>query len=179
MAKLIAKSSLTALLPLVAAGSRLGEVEAGQMTSIAPFDGKQKAATTALKELGLKFPGPNKVAVKGKTRLVWWGRGQAMLMGVEVPKALAGIAALSNQSDGWAVMELSGAQSEAVLARLAPIDLREAVFPKNTVARTMLGHMTATIVRVSDESFEIAIMRSFARTAVHEISVAMKSVAAQ
>jgi sarcosine oxidase subunit gamma len=179
VARLIAKAPLEAVLPVVVESARLIEVEPGRMTSVAPFAGKDKAVASVLRKLGLRFPAPGAGSSRGPARLIWTGRGQAMLLGVEPPEALVGIAALTDQSDGWSAMRLDGPLAEAVLARVVPVDLRVPVFPEGAVARTMLFHMTCTITRVGAEAFEILVLRSFGRTAVQDLATAMRSVAAQ
>ena len=86
---------------------------------------------------------------------------------------------MTDQSDGWAVMRLEGAGARDVLARLCPLDLRAPVFKRGHTARSLLGHMNASITRVGVNAFEIMVFRSMANTAVHELNEAMKSVAAQ
>ena len=180
MASLIEKSAAEGLLPLAAGAAELAEVTAGPITSIAPFRGKDRAVSAALKDLGLSFPGPGKTVTKAGVACVWTGRGQAFLIGAEPPAALAGLAALTDQSDAWVVMRLSGAAAEAVLARLVPIDLRAATgFKTGTAARTLLGHMPLVIRRVGAAEFELMTFRSMAAHAVHELGVAMAAVAAR
>jgi sarcosine oxidase subunit gamma len=92
---------------------------------------------------------------------------------------LDGIAALTDQSDAWAVVQIAGAGVEDVLARLVPVDLRGQVFKKTHVATTMLGHMSVTVTRMGPVSFEIMVMRSMAATLVHELQGAMRGVTAR
>jgi sarcosine oxidase subunit gamma len=75
--------------------------------------------------------------------------------------------------------EMGSAGVEDVLARLVPVDLRANVFKMNHVAKTMLGHMSVTIVRTGAEAFEIMVMRSMAQTLVHDLDVAMRGLAAR
>ena len=180
MASLIEKSPAAGLAPVSHGDAVLTEVAAGPVTSIAPFKGKDRAVSAALKSLGLSFPGPGRVVAKGGAACIWTGRGQAFLMGAEAPEGLADIAALTDQSDAWAVFRLAGAAAEDVLARLVPIDLRvQAGFKTGTVARTILGHMPLVIRRTGAAEFEWMTFRSMADHAVHEIGVAMKAVAAR
>jgi len=179
VARLIAKTPLEGLAPVTVSGMTLAEVEIARMTLIAPLNGKERAVSAALKPIALSLPGPNQTATKGKARILWTGRGQAMLLDAAPPKALAGIAALSDQSDGWALLRLEGRLAEAALARLVPLDLRPAAFAEGATARTLLFHMTCSITRVGRTAFEIMVMRSMARTAWHDLTVAMRSVAAQ
>ena len=95
------------------------------------------------------------------------------------PEALQGIAALTDQSDGWAALCLDGPQAEAVLARLVPLDLRSAVFARGAVLRCQLGHLPAILRRTGSTAFQILVFRSMAATAVHELHQAMRSVAAR
>ena len=123
------------------------------------------------------LPAPNTFTEKEGARIVWTGREQAFLMGVEVP-ALDG-AAVTDQSDGWTTLSLSGAAAADVLARLVPLDLRLAACPVGTALRTQVNHMNAVILRTGDYGFEILVFRSMARTAWHELEAAMGMVAAR
>jgi sarcosine oxidase subunit gamma len=147
-----------------------------RLTSVAPFRGKEKALARALKTLGLVFPAPNAISTAAEVRLVWTGRDQAFLMGAD-PAPLTGLAALTDQSDGWAGLALHGSSSTDVLARLCPLDLR-AMAP-GTVARAPLNHMSSLLIRAAPDCVEILVFRSMARTAWHELEAAMSSVAAR
>jgi heterotetrameric sarcosine oxidase gamma subunit len=171
--ELIAKSALAGQGPITLAGLTLAEVDLGQVTSIAPYAGQEKALAAALKPLGLAFPKPNELRAKGAVRLAWTGRGQAFLIGA-APGDWAEIAALTDQSDGWAALSLTGAGAEDVLARLVPVDLRG----MGAAARSSLGHMGVILMRHKD-GFELMVFRSMARTAWHEIEAAMKMQAAR
>jgi len=84
-----------------------------------------------------------------------------------------------DQSDSWAVVRLQGAAAQAVLARLTPLDIRSTVFKRGHTARSSLQHMNVSITRVGLQAFEIMAFRSMAKTLVHDICCAMRSVAAQ
>lgn len=178
MVSLIAKAPCEGLLPIAAGDCTLSEVSPEAITSIMPASGQEKSVSEALKRAhGLAFPAPNRATGKEGGRLVWTGLGQAFLVG-PVPKPVSG-AAMTDQSDAWAVMRLEGASAEAVLARLVPVDLRVVGFKRGHTARTMLFHMSCSITRVGANSFDIMVFRSMAKSAVHELSTAMRSVAAQ
>jgi heterotetrameric sarcosine oxidase gamma subunit len=175
---LVAKSPLAGRAALTLAGVTLAEADLGQITSVAPFMGQDKALAGALKALGLSFPAPNQVSSKGDARLVWTGRDQAFLIGA-APQGLDGLAALTDQSDGWAALRLDGPGAGDVLARLYPLDLRAAAFPVGRVARAPLNHMSSILMRPGPQSFEMLVFRSMARTAWHEAEVAMRALAAR
>lgn len=173
MADLIAKTPLWGQEAVILGGVTLAEVDLGQVTSVAPFAGQDKAVAAALKPLA--FPAPNMVSAKGAARLVWTGRGQAFLMGT-VPEGLDVCAALTDQRDGWAGVSLTGAGAVDVLARLVPLDLRGMAV--GACARTSLGHMAVVLISVKD-GFELLVFRSMAKTAWHELVAAMKMRAAR
>jgi len=174
--ELIAKSALEGR-SLTLGTVTLAEVEVGPITSVAVFPGGAKAVAKGLKSLGLAMPEPNSFAEKKGARIVWTGRDQAFLMGV-APPDLEG-AAVTDQSDGWAVLSVSGAAAVDVLARLVPVDLRLAAFPVGRAIRTQLNHMNLVILRVGDHAFEILVFRSMARTAWHELETTTHMVAAR
>ena len=176
MPELIAKSALEGR-SLTLGTVTLAEVEVGPITSVAVFPGGAKAVAKGLKTLGLTMPDPNTFTEKKDVRIVWTGRDQAFLMG-GAPPDLEG-AALTDQSDGWAALSVSGAAAVEVLARLVPVDLRLAAFPVGRAIRTQLNHMNVVILRGGDNAFEIMVFRSMARTAWHELETTMHMVAAR
>jgi heterotetrameric sarcosine oxidase gamma subunit len=149
----------------------LAEVDLGRVTSVAPFKGADVARVLR----PLVFPAPGVVSGKGAARLVWTGRGQAFLFGA-VPEGLGAVAALTDQSDGWAGLSVTGGGVCDVLARLVPIDLRKLV--SGQCARTMLGHMPLILIAIVG-GFELLVFRSMAKTAWHEVEDAMKICAAR
>ena len=109
MPELIAKPALDGQGPHLGAGVTLSLIDPVSIWSVAPYAGKEKLADKVLKTLGLAMPAPNLWAEgKAGARLVWSGRGQAFLFGVTPPPALAGHAALTDQSDGWTGFSLTG-----------------------------------------------------------------------
>lgn len=180
MVELIAKTPCAGLLPLTIGTLTLTELVPSHVTSIAPFAGQEQAVSEALRNaLDLSLPGPGETRGDDSARLIWMGRGQIFLIGPAAPEGLEQIAALTDQTDGWAMMRLTGERTTNVLSRLCPLDLRAISFAAGQTARTEFAHMMGSITRVDDQSFNLMVMRSFARTAVHDLSLAMKSVTAR
>lgn len=178
MVNLVAQTPCAGLLPRAIGGLTLTEVEAGVITSVAPLAGQAKPVSQAVKAaIGIALPGANRTTAKGGVRALWFGNGVAFVMGAALP-AIAG-AALSDQSDAWAIVQLDGQGAEDVLARLVPVDLRAATFKKGHTARTMLAHMTVSVTRTGAQTFQIMAMRSMANTLVHDLETAMTGVAAR
>ena len=171
VAKLIALSPCSGLLPLEIGGIVVTEVSIDRLTSVAPFDGKTKATSACLKDqVGAGLAAPN----RRSGAVSWFGHGVWMVTGAV---SLDGLAAVSDQTDAWAVVHIEGLDVEDVLARLVPFDLRGHIFNVNHVAKTMLGHLSVTITRIGPQGFEIMVMRSMAATLVHDLQVATRGVA--
>lgn len=176
MPELIAKSALEGR-SLTLGSVTLAEMDPGPISSVALYPGGAKLAAKGLKTLGLTFPAPNTFTERKGARIVWTGRDQAFLIGV-APLALEG-AAVTDQSDGWTVLGLSGGSVVDVLARLVPVDLRLAAFPVGRAVRSQLNHMNAVILRTGDYALEVMVFRSMARTAWHELEATISMVAAR
>lgn len=87
----------------------------------------------------------------------------------ELAAALGDCAAVSDQSDGQAVLRLSGPKVREALCKLVPVDLHPRAFRIGDVAVTVAAHIGATMWRLDDESngdavFEIAVYRSLAES---------------
>lgn len=173
VADLIALTPCSDLLPLEEGGIVVTEVNVDCLTSVAPFKGKNKAVSDSLKvQFGATLPAAN----RRSGAVSWFGHGVWLVAGAV---ALDGLAAVTDQSDAWALVQITGPRVEDVLARLVPVDLRNTTFKKNHVTKTMLGHMSVTITRIGPQTFEIMAMRSMSATLVHDLAVAMRGVAAR
>ena len=177
MVELLSLTPCAGLLPVTVGQVTMTEVVVGKMVSVAPFAGQDKAVSAALKDqIGVGLAPVNRVVRKGDISVQWFGHGIWLVRG---DVALDGLAAVTDQSDGWAVVQVAGAGVADVLARLVPVDLRAGVFKKDHAARTMLGHMSVALTRVAPDAFEIMAMRSMAGTLVHELTTAAENVSAR
>lgn len=172
MANLIAKSALEGRAALTIAATTLAEIDVGPIASVAPFAGRD-----VTKALG-GFPEPNRFIVQGAVKIVWSGRAQAFYIGAPCPD-LGDLAAVTDQSSGWVTLSLSGPAAVETLARYVPLDLRLSAFPVGGAARSQLFHAPLCLIRLSDDAFHIMTFRSMARTAWHELEVALKTLAAR
>ncbi|PRY26031.1 sarcosine oxidase subunit gamma [Aliiruegeria haliotis] len=178
MTRLMMESPLSGL-DLRIGEMRLEEVDLGAVHWLAPWPGESLAMGHALQAaLAVHFPQPGEHIEQGHVRVLWAGREQAFLIGTAPPQELSQHGAVVDVTEGWAAMRLRGEAVAGALARLTPLDLRPDVFGVGQTARSLLGHITAQVTPI-DGGFEIMVMRSFARSAAHEIEVAMRSVAAR
>ena len=179
MVELTAKEPCAGLLPVQIASVTVEEASLGVLTSLSPF-GNASALSQALQDAhGCTMPAPGRSTGRDGNRCIWIGRGEVLLAGPAPDAGLSAHAAVVDQSDAWAAVRVSGAGSVDVLARLVPVDLREATFKRGHTARTLVQHMTASITRVGADAFVILVFRSMAGTLVHDLKGAMEAVAAR
>jgi sarcosine oxidase subunit gamma len=57
--------------------------------------------------------------------------------------------------------------------------LREASFKRGHAARSLIGHMHGSVVRLGEDRFLLMVFRSMAATLVHEVVEAMEIVTAR
>lgn len=180
MVDLIAKTPCAGLLPITIGDLTLTEDTPDNMWSIAPRQGQLALLDQAMQAtLGMGYPAANRSTGKTGSRAIWFGRDLALLIGPAPDATLADHAALTDQSDAWAVVRLEGATAEDVLARLVPVDLRRHQFKRGHTVRSELAHMMASLTRTGAQAFQIMVMRSMAQTLVHELKTAMEAVAAR
>jgi heterotetrameric sarcosine oxidase gamma subunit len=82
--------------------------------------------------------------------------------------ATAGLASVADQSDGYAVLRLSGPRVRDALCKLVSIDLHPNAFAVGAVAATVASYIGTTIWRLDDQAgspvFEMAVYRSMAHS---------------
>ncbi len=185
MAELVLQAASTiAGLPFEAGAAKLLAAQPAAIVSVAPFAGQFESVSAIVKtRIGVGLPAAGRYADGDEGRVLWAGLGQWFVAGNngladELAGLLAGMAAVSDQSDGWSLLALIGTGSREVMARLFPLDLSAEVFPDGSSARTEFAHVMALVTAVP-EGFGIMVMRSFTATAVQHVRGAMESMAAQ
>ncbi len=167
-------------LPLILGSARLETVSMGAITAVMPFKGQAMSVAKAMKSvLGTRLPMVGKVTQAKDAELVWFGPGQWLIfsdVSKQITEALQGLAAIVDQSDAWLMLNLSGKDAVAVMARLCPLDFDRLMVGQ--VARTEFCHISAMIIPDSD-GYRIMLPRSYAVSVCENILVAMKSLAAQ
>lgn len=137
--------------------------------------------------LGVNWPKPNCTASSDD--------GQYRLLGLQTEQVLALVFAentaegqavllptidssafITDQSDSWAALEISGADCVPALERLCPLDLHESVFAIGNVSRTIMEHLSVVILRESRERFLLLSPRSSAQSFLHAIEVSLRNV---
>jgi methylglutamate dehydrogenase subunit D len=67
-------------------------------------------------------------------------------------RALGDSASVSDQSDAYAILRLSGPRVRAALAKLTPIDIHPRSFRVNSVAQTICGYVNVMLWRLEDSA---------------------------
>jgi sarcosine oxidase subunit gamma len=153
----------------VAATAREG---LGIASLIAPEDGEAALSQVVKTRFGLELPTTPRTVVSAGRALVWAGPGQWLLVTesrtgfVDDLQALSGLAAIADQSDGRAVLTLSGGKIRAALAKGCMIDLHPSAFPVGSAALTSIAHIGVHLWRAEDGPngavFELMVARSMA-----------------
>lgn len=179
MLKLIAKSPAEGMVPITVGTMELNEVLPAYLTSIVCYHDQSDALSVALKNHhGMALPKTGQATGREGAWAIWAG-SSVFLVGPEPHADLSKYAAIVDQSDSWCVLNLKGADVEAVLARLSSVDMRLKVMKKGQVVRSQLQHMNGIYHRVSEDSFDIYAFRSMAKTMVHDIERAMWYIASR
>jgi methylglutamate dehydrogenase subunit D len=143
--------------------------------------GKWSALAKAAKEqFGTTAPAKPKAMAAGDTTLIWSGPDQFLALAPRKAgsplhdasaKSLAGIASISDQSDGRALIRIAGPKARDVLAKFCSLDLDPSEFPVGAAAVTSIDHTAATLWRGKDEDgapvFFLLVFTSFAESLWH------------
>lgn len=178
--EMIARTPCEGMVPKTVCGVCMEEVDLGCLTVVAPYKGQDRQLSDVLMQAhAVAFPVPNRISVASDARMIWFGKGQGLLVGPYPDSHLIQYAALVDQSDAWAVVQLEGAYAVDILTRLVPIDLRGSAFAINHTARTRCGHMMASVSRTGERTFQVMVFRSMARTLIRHIELCMEAVEAR
>lgn len=126
---------------------------------------------------GLDWPNVCEIKSKDSISVMWFDHTHVAIMGVLPPPKLKKIAAVTDVSDAWYMVDVDGIGVRNVLSRITPIDMREEHFQIGMTQRGDLMHMQGSISCLAEHRFRIMVFRSMAQTFVRELNIAMVSVA--
>jgi len=89
--------------------------------------------------------------------------------------SIGDLASISDQSDAYALLRLTGPRLLDTLAKLIPIDLHPRAFGPGVTASTLASHIAVTLWRLEDAedgspTFELAVFRSFTAAFWHALA---------
>jgi sarcosine oxidase subunit gamma len=143
------------------------------LASVETRKGQDEALKAAVREAyDLDLPEGSTVAHGKNVSFIGTGPGQWLAVSAtlqnealaeDLAGKLKGLASVSDQSSGRAVVRLSGPRVRDVLAKGLAIDLDPRVFPAGGAATSTLSHMGVLVWRQGDEqAYDIALFRSVA-----------------
>ncbi|USI77590.1 sarcosine oxidase subunit gamma [Sphingopyxis sp. USTB-05] len=109
------------------------------------------------------------------TALIGTGPGQWLVFVDEadshwplrLAEMLCGVASVSDQSSGYVITRLTGKVAPTVLQRGMSIDLDPAMFKPGASAASAIAYIPVHMWRVDDQTFDVAIPRSYAESFRH------------
>jgi len=165
-----------------AAGLTMAELSDFELVQVMARRGQWSAVAQACAEgYGKAAPAkPQAVSAEGAL-LVWSGpdqflalsrRGEGSAM-ERARLAFAGMASLSEQSDGRSLIDISGPRAREMLAKVCSLDLHPAVFPVGAAAATSIDHTSVNLWRGEDSSgepvFHLLAFATFAESLWHTL----------
>lgn len=153
-----------------APGVRLTLRDGVGLATIIVADGQEEALRAALFErYGWGLPEAGTTHLSGEHGLVWSAPGQWLAVAEtrdalnELPEALRGVAAVTDQGEGRAVVRVSGPQARAALDKGVSVDLHPRAFSAGRTAVTSIAHIGAQLwQRDEAPTYDLAVARSFA-----------------
>jgi methylglutamate dehydrogenase subunit D len=152
-------------------GARAVAVDGVAAVSMTVWPGHEAALAASMRgAFGVGLPAAGRWSQAGAVTLVWLGPGHFSVEragGAPLLPEIAAIAgddaALIDQTDARAVLRLSGAAAQNILAALLPIDLHPRAFAPGHAATTVAAHLTVQVRQLDDApSYDLAVSRSFA-----------------
>lgn len=147
----------------------------GIATVLARRNQQQALARRVQERLGIQLPQGTRRSCAGGVAFAATGPGAWLATsesgGNDFAKVLMDVvgdaASISDQSDGQAVLRVSGPRIRDALCKLVPIDLHPRAFKVDDVAVTVAAHIGCTLWRLEDEAggntvFDVAVFRSLA-----------------
>lgn len=159
----------------------------GLATVIARKQRKDALVAEVRRHFGIELPNGPRHAVVGGVSFAGTGpgawlatcEGAANAFALMLQQLLSGIASVCDQSDGHAVLRLTGPRVRDTLGKLLPIDLHPSAFKPGDVAVTHAAHIGVTLWRLADTDvvspvFELATFRSMVGSLWHAIDGSAK-----
>lgn len=168
------------------AGVRIAETPGFALVSIATSPANKAALAASVKKaFGLALPDGGALTSKGGFTLVSSAADQWLLRfehsddtdpSVSVRSKLGAGPAITDQSDNWVQVEVSGPRSFETLERICPLDLSDTSFAKGSVGRTSMEHLGTIICKqASKDTYLLMSASSSAKSFLHALQVSAKN----
>lgn len=159
-------------------GVTLREVRSCALAELTAFKGQNAALTTAIIDaFGIVLPSANRTASYGDVMFVSIGPGKWLVTAEEetkadlvarLEKAASTLAAVVDQTDARALVEISGDKARLALAKGIMIDLDRTAFKTGHAAVSFAVQFWITIWQTNDAPvYRISVFRSMGRDLLH------------
>jgi len=159
-------------------GVILREVSNCALAEVTAFKGQKNALAAAIvTSFGITLPEANKIASKDRVTFVSVGPGKWLVTGegeaerdlvARLEKASGSLAAVVDQSDARAVVEITGEKARLALAKGVMVDLDPVAFQTGDAAVSFAVQFWITLWQTTDApTFRIAVFRSMGRDLLH------------
>jgi len=163
---------------------RLREISNQSLIAMAiPLSEETKFKNSIKNIFGLKMPSPNKSVKNKDTRIFSTQPDQIFALTkrtADPEKSMAigfdGSAYITDQTDAWVILEISGSSSREALERICQLDLDKEIFQLDSMARTSMEHMSAIIIRKADDTFYLMSASSSAKSFLHAVELSAQHV---
>lgn len=153
------------------AGVTLMELHTG-LVEIAARRGQEMALDAELRrQVGLGLPAPGRAFEAGDAATLWIAPATALILAPSTRldplfgAITPAVAAVLDQSSGFAVLRMSGPMASAALAKGCRLDLDPRVFASGSVARSLIAQVPAILHRpAGDVGFDVIVPATFARS---------------
>jgi heterotetrameric sarcosine oxidase gamma subunit len=157
-----------------AAGVIIAERANLGLATVACRKGQREGLRASVREAyGVDLPEGSTVARGKEVSFVGTGPGQWLAVSEsmanealagDLTAKLKGLASIVDQSDGRAVVRLSGSRARDVLAKGLAIDLDPRVFPEDGAVTSTISHMGVQLWQDDPQSYDIVLFRSVAES---------------
>ncbi len=150
-----------------------------------PLKGEAAAKKAIKAAYGKALPEPGKsVASKDGARLVRLGQDAAFVIFTHAtPDAEAVVGGklkdtvyVTDQTDVWTGLEISGPNARTALERICPLDLHPAAFAVDDAYRTVMEHLGVLIIRTGEDAYLLLSASSSANSFLHAVETSITNV---
>jgi heterotetrameric sarcosine oxidase gamma subunit len=159
--------------PRAATGASLGERRAGVIEIAARRGREAELAEAIAAGLGAAGPALGRAVAASRVTLMRLAPATLLATGAEVAllalaRAVArDVAAVIDQSGGFAILRVAGPRAAAMLSKACRLDLHPAAFGAGRAGRTLMAQTPVVIHQVDDApTFDMIVPRTLARSLV-------------
>ena len=166
---------------------KISAIEKTKLYSLAiPKNGIRKATTTIIKTFHCQLPPTGSCSVSREHKLkilalstdqIFLYFGHQDIIQIETNlKALEKSFYITEQSDAWSGIKVSGQNIISCLERICPINLSIDAFGINCFARTAMEHLNTIIIRTKKNEFELFSASSSAQSFLHTVKTSAQNI---